>query len=387
MVLRYLLLSGLIFGGVWAACFVNKDCGKCIQDKESFFDVFGCRWCPLTRSCHAFGSVKNSCADKHQVTEDNEKTCDSVEEPPVTLPYDPYMAQILAKWCSLSYVQPELKDEDSIKSVVASQIGSSYRVLEYIYSNCSLLLNSGDCASVVGISDTGDHLVVAFRGTFYPEQWVEQIVGSLTGMEDFAIGGEVLRYNGHAHEQMYPCVKSIVQEQLNKNPNLRVSITGHSLGGSHATLTASHLIFDGVVAQSKLDLYTFGAPRVGDRDFADAFDRIVANSWRVTIKKDPYPQVVPHKLLTVFFAFHSKREVFYDTTDQTTPTSSYRICLGNEDKSCLRDEPLCLSDACRFQHGNYLVPDLPRYIDPMISTGTAAPTASRGQCKIYVLSS
>lgn len=56
MVLRYLLLSGLIFGGVWAACFVNKDCGKCIQDKESFFDVFGCRWCPLTRSCHAFGS-------------------------------------------------------------------------------------------------------------------------------------------------------------------------------------------------------------------------------------------------------------------------------------------------------------------------------------------
>lgn len=76
--------------------------------------------------------MKNSCADKHQVTEDNEKTCDSVEEPPVTLPYDPYMAQILAKWCSLSYVQPELKDEDSIKSVVASQIGSSYRVSDFI---------------------------------------------------------------------------------------------------------------------------------------------------------------------------------------------------------------------------------------------------------------
>merc|ERR1719494_470372 len=105
---RYLLLFGLILGGVWAACFDNTECGRCIKDKESLFDVFGCRWCPLTRSCHAFGSVKNYCADKHQVTEDNEKTCESVEEPAVTLPYDPYMAQILAKWCSLSYVQPEL---------------------------------------------------------------------------------------------------------------------------------------------------------------------------------------------------------------------------------------------------------------------------------------
>lgn len=41
-----------------------------------------------------------------------------------------------------------------------------------------------------------------------------------------------------------------------------------------ATLAAAHLIDDGVVSESKLDLYTFGEPRVGDRDFSFAFNKV-----------------------------------------------------------------------------------------------------------------
>ena len=81
-------------------------------------------------------------------------------------------------------------------------------------------------------------------------------------------------YNKNAHNSLYPCVKSIVQEQVNSNSNLKVSVTGHSLGGASASLAAAHLIDDNVVSASKLEVYTFGAPRVGDRTFAFNYDKV-----------------------------------------------------------------------------------------------------------------
>ena len=93
---------------------------------------------------------------------------------------------------------------------------------------------------------------------------------------------------------MYPCIKSLVDELLNDNPSLRISVTGHSLGGAQATLIASHLLFDGVVSPSKLDLYTFGAPRVGDRDFAYEFDRV-----RTCIQYIRFIEAKPVELLTL----------------------------------------------------------------------------------------
>ena len=85
---------------------------------------------------------------------------------------------------------------------------------------------------------------------------------------------QVLKYNENTHDSLYPCIKSLVEEELKDNPSLRISVTGQSLGGAQATLIASHLVYDNVVPSSKLELYTFGAPRVGDRDFAFEFDRV-----------------------------------------------------------------------------------------------------------------
>lgn len=83
-----------------------------------------------------------------------------------------------------------------------------------------------------------------------------------------------MRYNEDTHASLYPCLTSIVQERLNKDPNLRISVTGHSLGGAQASLAAVHLIKEGIVPQAKLELYTFGQPRVGNSQFAFEFDRV-----------------------------------------------------------------------------------------------------------------
>ena len=57
---------------------------------------------------------------------------------------------------------------------------------------------------------------------------------------------------------------------------------------------------------------------------------MVANSWRVTKKKDPVVQMVPHYLLSIFYGYHTKKEIFYNTNSDLTTSTSYKICTGNE---------------------------------------------------------
>ena len=57
----------------------------------------------------------------------------------------------------------------------------------------------------------------------------------------------------------------------------------------------------------------------------------MGNSWRITRKEDPVPRMVPTSTLGIFhFAYHTRREVFYDVTGSITPETSYTICNGNE---------------------------------------------------------
>jgi len=84
----------------------------------------------------------------------------------------------------------------------------------------------------------------------------------------------------------------------------RVYITGHSLGGSLATLCAYELAARRQQNIS-ISMYTFGAPRVGNKVFAAAFNALVPDSWRVTNSKDIIPTVP--RLLGYAHVKHSVR--------------------------------------------------------------------------------
>jgi hypothetical protein len=62
-------------------------------------------------------------------------------------------------------------------------------------------------------------------------------------------------------------------------------ITGHSLGGALATLAAAHL--------PRALLYSFGAPRVGNRAFAHALDKHAERLHRYVNHRDPVPLLPP----------------------------------------------------------------------------------------------
>lgn len=64
-----------------------------------------------------------------------------------------------------------------------------------------------------------------------------------------------------------------------KPAHIRVLLTGHSLGGTLATLAAHDLATQ--CGLTNVQVYTFGAPRPGNRAFRAEYDKLVPDTWSI----------------------------------------------------------------------------------------------------------
>ena len=97
--------------------------------------------------------------------------------------------------------------------------------------------------------------------------------------------------------KIWPKVLEAIEELLQSSPDpLLFYITGHSLGGALAVLSAFEL--STLKPDLDITMYNFGAPRffdeihfnnvprVGNHAFAEMYDKQVPNSFRVVNSKD-----------------------------------------------------------------------------------------------------
>ena len=84
----------------------------------------------------------------------------------------------------------------------------------------------------------------------------------------------------------------------------QIWVTGHSLGGALAALLAATLLENKMPVHG---LYTFGAPRVGDEEFAGQLNASLRGQahWRVVNEGDMVPHVPPE----LFFSHAGKRKL------------------------------------------------------------------------------
>ncbi len=111
-------------------------------------------------------------------------------------------------------------------------------------------------------------ILVAFRGT-EPLNWRDWMTDLEFSLVTFP------RRRGRAHvgfmnalNHVWPDLKDILRKEQQTSQSLW--FTGHSLGGALATLATARLRLEDDKPVN--GLYTFGQPRVGDRDFANFFN-------------------------------------------------------------------------------------------------------------------
>ncbi len=126
-------------------------------------------------------------------------------------------------------------------------------------------------------------IVVAFRGT--------------TNIPDFVTDGDFrLAFTpwGEMHSGIWRAWQSIQVDLLNTLllfANRPIIVLGHSLGGGLAIPCARFLAARGFEVHS---VYTFGAPRVGDKQFCVGYDSALFNrTFNVTHQNDPVPLLPP----------------------------------------------------------------------------------------------
>jgi len=147
------------------------------------------------------------------------------------------------------------------------------------------------------VSITGTTATVSFRGTepARREDWLDDL--SFTK----------IRYRGgRVHEGFYAAAMRVAGQIIHFAARQDVEewyITGHSLGGALAILFADH-----IDTQQVKGVYTFGGPRVGNREFAAWYNSRLGD---VTVRFVNNNDVVTHSPPWFFFYKHVGKHLRY----------------------------------------------------------------------------
>jgi triacylglycerol lipase len=182
----------------------------------------------------------------------------------------------------------------------------------------SQLLQAGNTQVYIATND--DHIVAAFRGTEAPtsieglKDWLlTDAVNLLIRPEgdlgtDFAAAGVGTRWHSgfiRALNEIWDPVFAAV-EKVRKQSDRPFWITGHSLGGALALLSAWRFKRKFVPVHQ---VYTFGAPMVGNTEAAKTIDREFGDKiYRYVNHQDPIPQLPTMSLLANQYG-HCQTEV------------------------------------------------------------------------------
>lgn len=130
----------------------------------------------------------------------------------------------------------------------------------------------------------GPRPVLAFRGTEFDLQKIRDVIVNLAiDLEDFPLGGEVIRGYFHSVCEIWKDARELIG---NVAPSALL-ITGHSMGGVEATDAGAIAFEEG----RDPEVITFGAPKPGNAAFCAAIARM--NLTRFVRERDFAPTHPP----------------------------------------------------------------------------------------------
>ncbi|CAD6572071.1 MAG: hypothetical protein ASARMPRED_005038 [Alectoria sarmentosa] len=145
----------------------------------------------------------------------------------------------------------------------------------------------------IAISRSAKLIVLCFRGSGSNKNWAENLKMDKVHVPEFC-------KKCHVHHGFWeswrgvsePVVKLLIRLHY-ENPNHRVVVVGHSLGGAEAVLAAGDIRNQGPWWTDNVELYSYGSPRVGNIETVRFLSKQSTKSYRVTAMQDPIPRMPP----------------------------------------------------------------------------------------------
>ncbi|CAD5221303.1 unnamed protein product [Bursaphelenchus okinawaensis] len=229
-------------------------------------------------------------------------------------------------------------------------------VTKSVASKC--VVDLGDyklCYGFTGVAHEDKVVFLAYRGTAGFFQLItETYQTAFQPMVEAKIGGNVSEYFYGVYENLQTAgLNEEVLALANQYPDYRIWITGHSLGGALASISAAELVKIQNISSDRILIITFGEPRTGDSEYANNYDALVPNTYRVVNQRDIVPHLPP---LRLFDYIHHSQEVWYE----------YGMANISEYKTCPAE-----SCDCSNQYGDlYSVADhLTYYMEFIVGYG------------------
>ncbi|CAI6091147.1 unnamed protein product [Clonostachys chloroleuca] len=119
-----------------------------------------------------------------------------------------------------------------------------------------------------------------------------------------------------------------ISDAVAANPDYSVLATGHSLGGALASMAAASLRDTGL----SVDLYTYGAPRLGNAVFNHFLAGLPGADYRVTNLDDPVPRV-PF-LCWGYRSLSPEYWISQNFTGPDYPPENIKVCEGDANLEC-----------------------------------------------------
>lgn len=150
------------------------------------------------------------------------------------------------------------------------------------------MVASNPVMGLVARNDATKAMVISFRGTETPEEWLKDFDALALPFGDIANSGLV--HQGFAAVYLTIRDSVIAGVDAAKVGATSVWVTGHSLGAAVAVLSALDFAKNAIPPLTP-QLYTFAGPRVGNDVFEKLFDATIPSCYRIWNRWDIVPQL------------------------------------------------------------------------------------------------
>lgn len=176
--------------------------------------------------------------------------------------YSDRMAWVLASMAHLAYQKFENEGKEK-ELLLETMKGGGFKWIRGFFSKKT------DTQAFLVVKDDKSYAVLAFRGT-EPSKLTDVITDARASLVS-ALAGRVHRGFMNA----YQSIEKDVEREIAKLKDIPIYITGHSLGAALATLATQCLEQNPVFRDQIAACYTFGSPRVGNKEFDKELKSVV----------------------------------------------------------------------------------------------------------------